>query len=101
MVKNAILHQQVIVLNRQVEWLQLTTGDCLRFVFLIRLIEFWKSVLLYVQPQTLLRWHRDLFRRYWKRIPKPKKRKLRIPQETIDIIKEMAQENWLWGAEKN
>jgi transposase InsO family protein len=53
-----------------------------------------------VQPQTVLRWHRDLFRRYWKRKSRPKNRKPRIPQETIDLIKEMAEKNWLWGAEK-
>lgn len=28
------------------------------------------------------------------------KPKARIPQETIDLIKEMAEKNWLWGAEK-
>jgi hypothetical protein len=47
-----------------------------------------------------LRWHRDLFHQYWKRISKSKQWKPRIPQETIDLIKEMAQKNWLWGAEK-
>jgi hypothetical protein len=53
--------------------------------------QFWDKALHLVQPQTLLRWHRDLFRRYWKRISKPQKWKPRNPQETIDLIKEMAQ----------
>ncbi len=47
-----------------------------------------------------MRWHRDLFRRYWKRKSKPKNRKPRIPQETIDLIKQMALENRRWGAKK-
>ena len=98
--ENAILRQQLIVLNRQVKRPKFTDGDRLRLVFLSRLTQFWDRALHLVQPQTLLRWHRDLFRRYWKRISKPKKRKPRIPQETIDLIKEMAQKNWLWGAEK-
>ncbi len=98
--ENAILRQQLIVLNRQVKRPKFTDGDRLRLVVLSRLTQFWDRVLLLVQPQTLLRWHRDLFRLYWKRISKPKKRKPRIPQETIDLIKEMAQKNWLWGAEK-
>ena len=35
-----------------------------------------------------------------KRKSKSKKRKPRIPQETIDLIKQMTQENPYWGAEK-
>ena len=95
-VENAILRQQLIVLKRQVKRPKFTDGDRLRLLFLSRLTQFWDKALHLVQPQTLLRWHRDLFRLYWKRISKPKKRKPRIPQETIDLIKEMAQKNWLW-----
>ncbi len=98
--ENAILRQQLIILNRQVKRPKFTDGDRLRLVFLSRLTQFWDRALHLVQPQTLLRWHRELFRLYWKRISKPKKRKPRIPQETTDLIKEMAQTNWLWGAEK-
>jgi hypothetical protein len=99
-VENAILRQQVIVLNRQVKRPQLTAGDRLRFVFLARLTNFWHAALHIVQPETLLRWHRDLFRRYWKQKSKAKSRKPRIPQETIDLIKQMAIKNPRWGAKK-
>jgi hypothetical protein len=98
--ENAILRQQLIVLNRQVKLPKFTNGDRLRLVLLSRLTKFWSSALHLVQPETILRWHRDLFRRYWKRKSKPKNRKPRIPQETINLIKDMAQKNWLWGAEK-
>ncbi len=98
--ENAILRQQLIILKRQVKRPKFTVSDRLKLVLLSRLTRFWDNALFLIQPQTLLRWHRDLYRQYWKRISKPKKRKSRIPQETIDLIKEMAQENWLWGAEK-
>jgi hypothetical protein len=98
--ENAILRQQLIVLNRQVKRPQFTSGDRLRLVLLSRLTQFWDSALHLIQPQTVLRWHRDLFRLYWKRKSRPKNRKLRIPQETIDLIKDMAEKNWLWGSEK-
>jgi transposase InsO family protein len=98
--ENAILRQQLIVLNRQVKRPKFTNGDRLRLVLLSRLTQFWDSALHLVQPHTLLRWHRDLFRRYWKRKSRPKNHKPRIPQETIDLIKDMAEKNWLWGAEK-
>ena len=99
-IENAILRQQLIVLKRQVKRPKFTDGDRLKMVLLSRLTRFWDSALNLIQPQTLLRWHRDLFRRYWKRISQTKKRKPRIPQDTIDLIKEMALNNWLWRSEK-
>lgn len=99
-VENALLRQQLIILKRQVKRPKFTNGDRLSLLFLSRLTQFWDKALLLVQPQTLLRWHRDLFRHYWKHISKPKRRKPRIPQATIDLIKEMAENNRLWGAEK-
>jgi hypothetical protein len=98
--ENAILRQQLIVLNRQVKRPKFADGDRLGLVLLSRLTQFWNSALYLVQPDTLLRWHHDLFRCYWKRKSKSINRKPRIPQETIDLIKEMVQKNWLRGAEK-
>ena len=99
-IENAMLRQQLIVLNRQVKRPQLTQGDRVRLVLLARLTEFWQQALHIVQPDTLLRWHRDLFRRYWRRKSKPEKRDPRISTETIELIQQMARENRLWGAER-
>jgi hypothetical protein len=51
------------------------------------LTEFWQQPLHIVQPDTLLRWHRDLFRRYWRRKSKPMKRGERTSPETTELIK--------------
>ena len=99
-VENAILRQQLIVLKRSVKRPKFTNGDRIRLSFLARLTGFWHSALHIVQPETLLRWHRDLFRWYWRRKSKPRDSKPRIPQETIDLIKQMARENPLWKAKK-
>ena len=88
------------MLKRQVKRPQLTQGDRLRLVFLARLTKFWKHSLHIVQPNTLLRWHRDLFRRYWRRKSKSKQKKPRILPETIKLIKQIARNNFLWGAER-
>jgi len=97
--ENALLRQQLIVLNRQVKHPQLTPGDRMRLVGLARLTGFWQLALHIVQPDTLLRWHRDLFRRYWRRKSRPKKkRKLRLSPETIALIQQMAMENLTWGS---
>lgn len=97
-VENAMLRQQLIVLNRQVKRPQLNQRDRIRLVLLARCTRFWQQTLHIVQPDTLLRWHRELFRLYWRR--KSKMRKPRISHETIALIKKMAKENRLWGAER-
>jgi transposase InsO family protein len=98
--ENAILRQQLIVLNRQMKRPRLTKADRIRLVLLARCTRFWQQALHIIQPDTLLRWHRDLFRRYWRRKSRKKKRKPRVPPETISLIKQMAKENRLWGAER-
>jgi len=98
--ENALLRQQLIVLKRQVKRPQLTTGDCFRLVLLARCTQYWQQALLIVQPDTLLRWHRDLFRRYWRYKSRHKKRQPRVAPETIALIRRMAKENRLWGAER-
>jgi len=104
--ENVMLRQQLIVLNRQVKRPQLTNADRIRLVLLARCTQFWQRALLIVQPDTLLRWHRDLFRRYWRHKSRNKKRKPRIAPETIALIRKMAchlpmaKESRLWGAER-
>jgi putative transposase len=46
------------------------------------------------------RWHRELFRRYWKRRSKASSHKPKVATETIALIRKMATENRLWGAER-
>jgi putative transposase len=98
--ENTMLRQQLIVLNRQIKRPQLTNGDRIRLVLLARCTQFWQQALHIVHPDTLHRWHRDLFGRHWWRKSQKKKRKPRIAQGTIDLIRQMAKENRLWGAER-
>src|SRR5258706_959878 len=96
-VENALLRQQLIVLNRQVKRLQLTNPERFRLVFLSHFTKFWKQALHIIQPDTLIRWHQNLFRRYWRRKSQGKPR---IAAETIALIEKLAKENQLWGAER-
>jgi len=63
--ENVMLRQQLIVLNRQLKRPQLTDFDRIRLVLAARCTQFWQQALFIVQPDTLLRWHRDLFRLSW------------------------------------
>jgi putative transposase len=100
LVENALLRQQLIVLHRQIKRPQLTNGDRIRLVLLARCTKFWNQALHILQPDTLLRWYRDLFRLYWRHISRNRKNKQRISSETIRLIRQMIQENTLWGAER-
>ena len=99
-VENALLRQQLIVLRRQVTRPVFNQHDRFRLILLARFTWFWQQTLHIVQPDTLLRWHRDLFRFYWRMKSKRKQNKPKIPPETIDLIRKMANENRLWGTER-
>jgi putative transposase len=98
--ENALLRQQLIMLKRQVKRPASTKTDRVLLVLLAKVVRTWKQALFIVQPDTLLRWHRELFRLYWKRRSKASSHKPRVTAETIALIREMAKENRLWGAER-
>ena len=98
--ENALLRQQVIVLKRQVARPQLTATDRSLLVVLASRVKDWKNALLIVKPETVLRWHRQGFKLFWRRKSKGQARKPRISEETITLIKQMAVDNRRWGAKR-
>ncbi len=98
--ENALLRHQLIIVKRQVKHPQLSNRDRLRLLLLARATPFWKQALLIVQPDTLLRWHRQLFRLVWRRKSKPKTPPSRITPDIIALIRQMRTENITWGAER-
>jgi len=86
--ENALLRQQLIVLRRNTKTPRLTWRERLSLVFLARWVPNWKQVVQIIQPDTLLRWHRDGFRLFWKL--KSRKQMQTQPQrlaaETIALI---------------
>ena len=66
--ENAALRQQVAVLQRKVRGrVQLTNSDRLFFVLLYRWFPSILKTMTIIRPETLVRWHRAGFRRYWRR----------------------------------
>ena len=65
--ENAALRQQLIVLRRKVRGrARLTNGDRWFFVQLYQWFPSILEVFTIIRPETLLRWHRAGFRRYWR-----------------------------------
>src|SRR5947209_15204564 len=98
--ENALLRQQLIILKRRVKRSPVTRADRILLVLLAKLVRTWQQALLIVQPDTLLRWHRELFRLVWKHKSKTHAHKPKVASETIALIRQMATENRLWGAER-
>jgi putative transposase len=98
--ENALLRHQLIILRRQVKRPVCTKTDRILLVLLARAVRTWRQALLLVQPETLLRWHRQGFRLFWKYTSKVPARQPRIASETIAFIKDTASNNRLWGAER-
>jgi hypothetical protein len=59
---SALLRPQLVVLQRNVQRPKFLRRDRAWIVFSSRLATGWQKALLAVQPTTVLRWHRDLFR---------------------------------------
>jgi putative transposase len=98
--ENALLRQHLLILRRQVKRPACSKADRIVLVLLARAVQTWKQALFIVQPETLLRWHREGFRWFWKRKSKGTSPKPKLASELIIFIKEMAKNNRLWGAER-
>lgn len=98
--ENALLRQQLSVLHRHIARPHLQPWDRFLLVVLASKAHLWRSSLLIVQPETLLRWHRLGLRLFWRARSQATPRTPRVPEKTVALIVVMAQENRLWGAER-
>jgi hypothetical protein len=98
--ENALLRQQLIVLARTPKRPRLIRADRPLLVLLASRVPAWRQALRIVQPATLLRWRREGFRLLWRRRSDSRRRPPRVAPETIALIRRMARENRLWGAER-
>lgn len=62
------------------------------WVFLSKYFTMWKSNLVVVKPETVVKWHRTAFKIYWRKKSK-KTGRPRIPKETVDLIEEWHNQN--------
>jgi putative transposase len=97
-IENLALRHQLLVLQRSVDRPRLSRWDRILWVWLSRVWVGWRSTLAIVQPATVLAWHRQGFRLFWrwKSRPNPVGRP-RLDAEVRDLIRRMARENPTWG----
>ena len=97
--ENAALRQQLIVLQRKLRGrVELTNGDRMFFVLLYRWFPSILKAMTIVRPETVVRWHRAGFRRYWRWKSRGRGGRPPIQPELRALIRRMSIENVLWGA---
>ncbi len=98
--ENALLRQQLLILRRSVKRPHCTPADRALLGLLASRVRAWRQALVIVQPETVLRRHRQLFRRTWRWRSRGKAAPAKVAAETIALIREMTAANRLWGAER-
>src|ERR1700719_2629543 len=97
--ENAVLRHQLIVLRRKLKGrARLTNTDRWFFVQLYRWFPSILPGLMIIQPETLVRWHRAGFGRYWRWKSRRRGGRPPIEAELCALIRQMSRENLLWGA---
>ena len=95
--ENLALPQQLAILKHRHPRPRLTDVDRLFWVVLSRIWSKWRESLHIVQPETILRWHRQGFRYYW-RWKSRRRGRPGIDPEIRELIRRMCRANPLWGA---
>jgi hypothetical protein len=97
--ENATLRHQLVVLRRKMKGhAHLTNHDRWFLVQMYRWFPLILEVVTIVRPETLVRWHRAGFRRYWRWKPYRREGRPLIEAELRALIRQMSRENLLWGA---
>src|ERR1700675_1574477 len=97
--ENPVLRHRLIFFRRRVRGrVRLTNHDRWFFIQLYRWFPSILEVITIIEPETLVRWHRAGFRRYWRWKSRSRGGRPQIDAELRALIRHMSIENLLWGA---
>jgi transposase len=99
--ENAALRLQRAAFQRKRKRPVLTSFDRLFWVGLSLTWNGWRAALAYVQPDTVVRWQRERFRKFWARLSRVNRRLRGRPATAVQIrrlIEGMVAANPLWRA---
>jgi len=99
--ENALLRQQLIAAKRHLGRPRLSKPEKLAITLWARACKGWQSTFLLFQPDTILRWHREMFRLVWWKKSRPKgNSRSALDRKNVNLIMDMAKNNRTWGAER-
>ena len=97
-IENAVLRQQILVLQRDVKRVRLEDTDRMFWIFLRRFVRGWRDLLFIVQPETVIRWHRRGFRYYWRKRSQGKPGRPPLSRDLVALIRRLSIENPALGS---
>lgn len=97
--ENLFLRQQLRLYVERGVRPRITNRQRLALVVLSWFVCDWRSALIVVRPETLVRWHRNAWRLFWRWKSRPRGRPI-LPAEIRGLIRTMAAENPTWGEER-
>ena len=99
-IENMVLRQQIVAFKRKNRRQRLRNFDRVFLVLIRRCWNRWKNALILVKPETVVRWHCNGFRLYWRFISRKgeQRRKPRISREIRELSYKMAYDNPTWRA---
>src|SRR2546427_1170437 len=98
-VENLALRHQLAVFKRTVTRPRLRSSDRIFWVWLSKAWTAWRTALVIVTPDTVLRWQRRRFRDYWTKLSRrPTVGRPPVHAEIKALVAKMAAANPLWGA---
>jgi transposase InsO family protein len=95
--ENLALRQQLAALQHKSKRPRLRKRDRIFWAILSCVWRNWRSALLIVQPETVVRWHREGFKLFWRWKSRAKPGRPRIEAEIRQLIRRMSRENPSWG----
>ncbi|MFC1662512.1 integrase, partial [Gemmatimonadota bacterium] len=98
--ENALLRHQLSVLQRERPRPFLRPADRVLWIWLSRHWSRWRCALVLIQPATALRWHREGYRRCWRRRSGGAGGRPRIPQSHISLIRRISSDHPEWGEDR-
>mgnify|MGYP006189618845 CR=1 FL=1 len=96
----AALRQQLEIMRRSGVKPRFRRSDRRFWIWLVRNWPNWRHGVVILKPETIIRWHRDGYRRFWRFRSGGKPGRPRIPRRHIAFIKQISRENPAWGEDR-
>ena len=102
-VENLLLRHQLAMLTRPTRTrprARVHVRDKLLWILARRFFAGWRECLTFVTPDTVVRWHRQGWRLFWRWKSRSRGGRPHLTPEVRDLIATMSRNNRLWGTER-
>lgn len=98
-IENLALRHQLGVYQRSIKRPKVQRADRILWSLLARVWAEWKDALIFVKPDTVIRWQRRRFKEHWTRLSRSgEPGRPPLPDEVKELIRTMSSMNSTWGS---